>query len=82
MSKIAVDQIGINGIETPTQGLFNVLTQSNIEIIWRLKQVSKRKNDEFETLQKEVSELKSDMSDIKSLLLTLVQSKQRKHYDD
>lgn len=29
---------------------------------------------EKETLQKEVSDLKSDMSDIKSLLLTLVQN--------
>jgi hypothetical protein len=33
------------------------------------------------TLQKEVSELKSEMGEIKSLLLTLVQTP-RKHYDD
>ena len=32
------------------------------------------KKKEFTTLQNEVSELKSDMSDIKSLLLTLVQN--------
>ena len=31
------------------------------------------KKQEFTTLQNEVSELKSDMSEIKSLLLTLVQ---------
>lgn len=34
-----------------------------------------------EALQKEVSDLKSEMGDIKSLLLTLVQN-QDKHYDD
>ncbi|ADO98495.1 hypothetical protein PRSM4_111 [Prochlorococcus phage P-RSM4] len=33
------------------------------------------KKKEFTTLQNEVSELKSDMSEIKSLLLTLVQNK-------
>ena len=32
------------------------------------------KKQEFNTLQNEVSELKSDMSEIKSLLLTLVQN--------
>ena len=36
---------------------------------------------EKETLQNEVSRLKSEMSDIKALLLTLVQN-QRRHYDD
>ena len=35
----------------------------------------KVKEQQMETLQTEVSELKSEMSDIKSLLLTLVQSK-------
>tara|TARA_B100000035_G_scaffold297070_1_gene289526 strand:- start:1099 stop:1344 length:246 start_codon:yes stop_codon:yes gene_type:complete len=34
-----------------------------------------------EALQKEVSDLKSEMSDIKSLLLTLVQN-QNKHHDN
>ena len=44
---------------------------------------NKRHKDEIEkkALQKEVSDLKSEMSDIKSLLLTLVQN-QSKHYDD
>ena len=37
----------------------------------KAEQVKKR---EFTTLQNEVSELKSDMSEIKSLLLTLVQN--------
>lgn len=42
-----------------------------------------QKQQQFETLQNEVSELKSDMSDIKSLLLTLVQNqKGLKDYDD
>jgi hypothetical protein len=36
---------------------------------------------EKDTLQKEVSQLKSEMGDIKSLLLTLVQN-QSKHHDD
>jgi len=36
---------------------------------------------EKEALQNEVSQLKSEMSDIKALLLTLVQN-QRRHYDD
>ena len=40
-----------------------------------------REKNEQETLQKEVSVLKSEMNDIKSLLLTLVQN-QSKHYDD
>jgi hypothetical protein len=38
----------------------------------------KQKQEDFNTLQNEVSELKSDVSDIKSLLLTLVQSKENK----
>jgi|TARA_R100000049_G_C1929292_1_gene73386 hypothetical protein len=37
--------------------------------------------DDRAALQKEVSDLKSEMSDIKSLLLTLVQNRE-KHYDD
>ena len=36
---------------------------------------------EKDALQKEVSQLKSEMGDIKSLLLTLVQN-QSKHHDD
>ena len=40
-----------------------------------------REKVEKDTLQKEVSRLKSEMGDIKALLLTLVQN-QRKHYDD
>ena len=38
-----------------------------------------KKKHDFETLQNEVSELKSDMSDIKSLLLTLVQNTEKDH---
>ncbi|ADO99686.1 hypothetical protein Syn33_097 [Prochlorococcus phage Syn33] len=38
----------------------------------------KQKEKDFTTLQNEVSELKSDLGDIKSLLLTLVQSKENK----
>lgn len=34
----------------------------------------KEKEEEIRTLQKDVSDLKSDMGDIKSLLLTLVQN--------
>ena len=39
------------------------------------------KEQRMETLQNEVSELKSEMGDIKSLLLTLVQNSE-KHHDD
>ena len=44
---------------------------------------NKRQKEEIDkkALQKEVSDLKSEMGDIKSLLLTLVQN-QSKHYDD
>jgi hypothetical protein len=40
---------------------------------------NKRQQEEMEkrALQKEVSDLKSDMSDIKSLLLTLVQNQSK-----
>lgn len=41
-----------------------------------------KKQEKFDTLQNEVSELKSELSDIKSLLLTLVQSKTGLNYDD
>ena len=34
----------------------------------------KRKDRDFDTLQNEVSELKSELGDIKSLLLTLVKN--------
>ena len=40
-----------------------------------------RETIEKDTLQKEVSDLKSEMRDLKTLLLTLVQN-QSKHYDD
>ncbi len=39
------------------------------------------KDNDFEALQTEVSELKSDVSDIKSLLLTLVQTQKNRNYD-
>ncbi|AOV60025.1 hypothetical protein P29A0810_089 [Synechococcus phage S-CAM8] len=38
-----------------------------------------KKKQDLDTLQNEVSELKSDMSDIKSLLLTLVQNQEKDH---
>ena len=81
MSKIVVDQID-NWYRDSDSGSLQCADTKQYRDYMAAQAVSKRKNDEFETLQKEVSELKSDMSDIKSLLLTLVQSKQRKHYDD
>ena len=42
---------------------------------------SQEKEKRMETLQTEVSALKSEMGDIKALLLTLVQNRE-KHYDD
>ncbi len=38
---------------------------------------AQKKEKDIKTLQNEVSELKSDMSDIKSLLLTLVQNQEK-----
>jgi len=40
---------------------------------------AEKKEQEFQTLQNEVSELKSELGDIKSLLLTLVQNQ---NHDD
>lgn len=40
------------------------------------------KENRMTTLQNEVSELKSEMGDIKSLLLTLVQNQKGLNYDD
>ena len=42
----------------------------------------KKTKSEKEALQKEVSDLKSEMSDIKALLLTLVQTQKKENYDD
>ena len=38
---------------------------------------AQKKKEEFKTLQKDVSQLKSEMGDIKSLLLTLVQNQEK-----
>ena len=49
------------------------IDKKNILIVTDERGIEYFKEKDFETLQTEVSELKSDMSEIKSLLLTLVQ---------
>ena len=62
----------------------NAIVKANIDEYDKyMASYNKRQKEEAEkkALQKEVSDLKSEMGDIKSLLLTLVQN-QSKHYDD
>tara|TARA_B100002019_G_scaffold225546_1_gene198557 strand:+ start:6776 stop:7021 length:246 start_codon:yes stop_codon:yes gene_type:complete len=63
-------------------GAIDCTSTSEYDKFMKAYYADKKKEKDFETLQSEVSELKSDMSDIKSLLLTLVQSNQKKDYDD
>ena len=62
----------------------NAIVRGNVDEYDKyMASYNKRQKEEAEkkALQKEVSDLKSEMGDIKSLLLTLVQN-QSKHYDD
>jgi len=62
----------------------NAIVKGNIDEYDKyMASYNKRQKEEAEkkALQKEVSDLKSEMGDIKSLLLTLVQN-QNKHYDN
>ena len=62
----------------------NAIVKGNVDEYDKyMASYNKRQKEEAEkkALQKEVSDLKSEMGDIKSLLLTLVQN-QSKHYDD
>ena len=66
----------------PTTGSLQCSDTSTYQQYMRAYEASQRKKQEFDTLQNEVSGLKSELSDIKSLLLTLVQNNSRKDYDD
>ena len=62
----------------------NAIVKGNIDEYDKyMASYNKRQKEDAEkkALQKEVSDLKSEMGDIKSLLLTLVQN-QNKHYDN
>tara|TARA_B100002019_G_scaffold2737_1_gene2189 strand:- start:1189 stop:1443 length:255 start_codon:yes stop_codon:yes gene_type:complete len=62
----------------------NAIVRGNVDEYDKyMASYNKRQKEEAEkkALQKDVSDLKSEMGDIKSLLLTLVQN-QSKHYDD
>ena len=54
-------------------GSFNCADESTYEKYMKAYQAEKKAKEDFSTLQNEVNGLKSDMSEIKSLLLTLVQ---------
>ena len=62
-------------------GTFDMANKSKYEKYMLTYNAEREKQKQQEALQKEVSQLKSDMSDIKSLLLTLVQQKQNNHDD-
>jgi hypothetical protein len=62
-------------------GSFDCSNKSEYEKYMIAHKARIKKEEEHKALQKDVSDLKSEMSDIKSLLLTLVQNRE-KHYDD
>ena len=62
-----------NWFRDSQSGSFNCVDESTYEKYIKAHQASKKAKEDFSTLQNEVNGLKSDMSEIKSLLLTLVQ---------
>lgn len=58
-------------------GTFDMSNKSKYEKYMLSYNAEREKQMQQEALQNEVSQLKSDMSDIKSLLLTLVQNQER-----
>lgn len=81
-----MDQIPVENHEhwyrDPVTGSLQCSDTSTYTTYMRAQEAQKKKKLEFEALQNEVSGLKSELGDIKSLLLTLVQSNSRKHHDD
>tara|TARA_A100001201_G_scaffold133106_1_gene120088 strand:+ start:1010 stop:1255 length:246 start_codon:yes stop_codon:yes gene_type:complete len=65
----------------PKSNAIQCANKSEYEKYMAAHRAKLKKDSDFDALQNEVSELKSDMSDIKSLLLTLVQQKQNNHDD-
>ena len=80
----AVNAFGGSGFKTlPNNATVSIQMDNSTKYETYMKQyrASQQKEKMVETLQTEVSELKSELGDIKSLLLTLVQNSE-KHYDD
>lgn len=70
-----------DGWERSESGSIQLTAQSEYDKYMAGYNARQKEKLEKEALQKDVSQLKSEMSEIKSLLLTLVQNRE-KHYDD
>ena len=64
-----------NWFRDSQSGSFDCADESTYEKYMKAYQAEKKAKEDFSTLQNEVNGLKSDMSEIKSLLLTLVQKR-------
>ena len=62
-----------NWFRDSQSGSFDCADESTYDKYMKAYQAEKKAKEDFFTLQNEVNGLKSDMSEIKSLLLTLVQ---------
>ena len=62
-----------NWFRDSKSGSFNCADEATYQKYMKAYQAEKKAKEDFTTLQNEVNGLKSDMSEIKSLLLTLVQ---------
>ena len=62
-----------NWFRDSQSGSFDCADESTYDKYMKAYQAEKKAKQDFSTLQNEVNGLKSDMSEIKSLLLTLVQ---------
>lgn len=62
-----------NWFRDSKSGSFNCTDESTYQKYMKAYRAEKKAKEDFTTLQNEVNGLKSDMSEIKSLLLTLVQ---------
>tara|TARA_Y100000739_G_C20207121_1_gene283792 strand:+ start:315 stop:539 length:225 start_codon:yes stop_codon:yes gene_type:complete len=62
-----------NWFRDSSSGFFNCADEDTYTKYMKAHAAKQKSKADFNTLQNEVSELKSDMSEIKSLLLTLVQ---------
>ena len=62
-----------NWFRDSKSGSFNCADEYTYQKYMKAYQAEKKAKEDFTTLQNEVNGLKSDMSEIKSLLLTLVQ---------
>ena len=63
-------------------GSIELVSKSEYQKYMLRVESEKREKEKQKTLQNDVDTLKSEMSDIKSLLLTLVQNQKGLNYDD